>query len=89
MCYRVRNQSITQQSNFSVYADIAHLDQPIHVLEERLALMSILGFTDTSSEKENYLRRLKYLCDKALELGQIELYRELRFKRDLVQKHLS
>lgn len=58
----------------------------IRNMEERIALLSVLGY-DTTEQMDAYTKRLQKCQTDALRAGQIDLYHQLSTKLDLIENH--
>lgn len=57
-------------------------------MEERLALLTTLGY-DTTEQVKAYIKRLEKCQTDALRAGQMALYHQLSTKLDLIQNHAT
>lgn len=64
----------------------SNIDQDIRAIEERMALLSVSGF-DISPQIPCYLKRLKHTLDLALQLGNVELYKQIQSKLEIVSRY--
>lgn len=64
----------------------SNIDQDIRAIEERMALLSVSGF-DISPQIPCYLKRLKHTLDLALRLGNVELYKQIQSKLEIVSRY--
>lgn len=58
----------------------------IHNMEERISLLTTLGY-DTVEQIDAYIKRLEKCQVDALKVGQISLYHQLSTKLDLIKHH--
>lgn len=79
MIYRVNSGSLTQTTEQSTVFSV----EPVL---ERLALLSMLGF-DLENEIAAFDWRANFVKNTSLSNGNIELYKELKFQLDMIEKY--
>ena len=79
MVYRVNSGSLTQTTEQSTVFSV----EPVL---ERLALLSMLGF-NLENEIAAFDWRANFVKNTSLSNGNIELYKELKFQLDMIEKY--